>query len=299
MPHLLPPLNALRTFVVAARAGNYTAAARELSVTHGAVSKQIQALEEWLGQTLFVRSGQRMVPTPHGLSFAREISDAFDRIADATQRYGTLSAATVLHVNAPTTFSMRWLIPRLPSFYAKYSDVEIRVSTSLTLTESLGGPFDLAIRRGPRPWDQFEAVQFLTEWNTLMASPALLDRQPLQALSDLSLHAMLSSETRPGDWEDWLAAAGWIGPFPARRHRYDHFFVTSQAAIDGLGLIVGPMPVLTHDVACGRLTMPFPDIRVTRPSYFVLTPFDVDKTLAMRNFIQWLVDSGNDAHAAC
>ncbi len=89
MPHLLPPLTALRAFVVAARTGNYTAAARELSVTHGAVSKQIRVLEQWLGQTLFVRSGQRMVPTLHGLAFAREISEAFDRIADATQRYGT------------------------------------------------------------------------------------------------------------------------------------------------------------------------------------------------------------------
>jgi LysR family transcriptional regulator, glycine cleavage system transcriptional activator len=64
MPHRLPPLTALRTFEVAARAGSFTAAAAELGVTHGAVSKQIQALETWLGQSLFVRSGQRMAPTP-------------------------------------------------------------------------------------------------------------------------------------------------------------------------------------------------------------------------------------------
>jgi LysR family glycine cleavage system transcriptional activator len=263
-------------------------------VTHGAVSKQIQVLEQWLGQTLFVRSGQRMVPTLHGLAFAREISEAFDRIADATQRYGTVSATSVLHINAPTTFSMRWLIPRLPLFYAQSSDTEIRVSTSSALTESLRGPFDLAIRRGPRPWDQFDAVPFLDEWNTLMASPALLDRQPFQALSDLTRHVMLSSETRPRDWEDWLDAAGWVGPLPARRYRYDHFFVASQAAIDGLGLMVGPMPVLTRDVAAGRLVMPFPNIRVTRLSYFVLTPFDVDKTAAMRSFIEWLLEAGKD-----
>jgi LysR family glycine cleavage system transcriptional activator len=292
MPHLLPPLTALRAFEVAARTGSFTAAAGELGVTHGAVSRQIQTLENWLGQTLFVRSGQRMMPTPHGRAFAAEISEAFDRIADAARRYGTLSAIHVLHVNAPATFAMRWLIPLLSRFYAERPNVEIRVSTSTTLTESLRGPFDLAIRRGPLPWEQFKALRFLDETDTLVASPALLDRQKLRDLADLPGHTVLSTETRPGDWEDWLAAARYVGPPPTRRHRFDHFFVTLQAALDGFGLAIGPLPVLGQDVALGRLSTPFPEIRVKRRSYFVLRPLDADPSPTMRAFIDWLVATG-------
>lgn len=294
MPHRLPPLTALRAFEVAARTGSFTAAAAELGVTHGAVSKQIQSLQVWLGQTLFVRSGQRMAPTPHGRAFAAEISEAFDRITDAARRYGTISATHVLHVNAPATFAMRWLIPLLPEFYAKRQNVEVRVSTSTTLTEGLRGPFDLAIRRGPQPWEQYEATLFLDEADTVVASPILLDRQPLRDLEELADHAVLSTETRPRDWEDWLAAAGYVGPPPARRHRFDHFFVTLQAALDGFGLAIGPMPVLRHEIALGRLCMPFREIQVPRKSYFVLRPLDADQSPTMRAFIEWLVTTGSN-----
>lgn len=83
MPHQLPPLHALRVFEVAARAGSFTEAARELHLTHGAVSRQISLLEAALGQALFRKEGQRMVATPHAKAFAREISQAFDHIGDA------------------------------------------------------------------------------------------------------------------------------------------------------------------------------------------------------------------------
>jgi DNA-binding transcriptional LysR family regulator len=292
MPHRLPPLTALRAFEVAARTGSFTAAAKELNVTHGAVSKQIQALEQWLGQTLFVRSGQRMAPTRHGRAFAREISESFDRIADAARRYGSVAATQVLRVNAPASFAMRWLIPRLPQFYASSPHTEVRISTSSALDETLRGSFDLAIRRGPQPWEQYTAKRFLDEVNTLVASPALLKRRPLRTLKDLAKHTILTTESRPGDWEDWLMAAGYLGPPPARQERYDHYFVVLLATLDGLGLSIGPMPVLAQDVRLGRLCTPFPEITVRRPSYFVLTPFDADKSPAMQAFIDWLIRVG-------
>jgi DNA-binding transcriptional LysR family regulator len=258
------------------------------------VSKQIQALEQWLGQTLFVRSGQRMAPTLHGRAFAREISESFDRIADAARRYGSRDATQVLRVNAPASFAMRWLIPRLPQFYASHPNTEVRISTSSALSETLRGSFDLAIRRGPQSWEQYSAKRFLDEANTLVASPTLLKRQPLHDLNDLSKHTILTTETRPGDWEDWLLAAGYFGPPPARQERYDHYFVVLLATLDGFGLSIGPMPVLAQDVRLGRLCVPFPRITVRRPSYFVLTAFDADKSPIMHAFVDWLVKVGTE-----
>ncbi|MEE7458238.1 LysR family transcriptional regulator [Methylorubrum populi] len=291
----LPPLHALHVFEVAARAGSYAQAGLELGLTHGAVSRQIAALEGWLGQRLFVRVGRRMVATPAARVFAQEISLSFDRLTAAAEACGRPQAPRVLKVSAPSSFAMRWLIPRLDGFHATRPGTEVAVTTTTSLQDALRGGFDLAIRRGPEPWPQHRAVPFLDEADTLVASPALLARKPLSALRDLEGHVLLGTETRPGDWPDWLAAAGMPRPGGVRRRVFDHFFVTLQAIEDGGGLGIGPFPVLERAVADGRLAVPFPEIRVARPGYFVLTPYAADKSPALTAFVEWLVAEGASA----
>ncbi|GGC61838.1 LysR substrate-binding domain-containing protein [Chelatococcus reniformis] len=291
----LPPLNALRIFEVAARTGSYAAAGAELGLTHGAVSRQIAALESWLGQRLFVRSGRRMVATPAARAFAGEVSLSFDRVTAAADAYGRRGARRILRVSAPTTFAIRWLIPRLERFHLERPEVEVAVTTTTTLHDELRGGFDVAIRQGSaerEAWPQHRAVRFLGEADTLIASPALFARSPIRMASDIAEHILLATETRPGDWDDWLGRAG-LSPTTGRRRRmFDHFFVTLQAAKDGLGLAIGPMPVLCDDVANGHLVAPLPDIRVPRAGYVALVPFDADKTSSLAAFIDWLVAEG-------
>ncbi|GJE69361.1 LysR substrate-binding domain-containing protein [Methylorubrum podarium] len=288
----LPPLHALQVFEVAARAGSYAQAGLELGLTHGAVSRQVAALETWLGQRLFVRVGRRMVATPAARVFAEEISLSFDRLTAAAEACGRPQAPRVLRVSAPSTFAMRWLIPRLDGFHAARPGTDVRVTTTTTLQDALRGGFDLAVRRGPAPWPQHRAVPFLAEADTLVASPALLRDRPLETLRDLEDHVLLGTETRPGDWADWLAAAGVTLPGGVRRRVFDHFFVTLQAVEDGAGLGIGPFPVLDRMVAADRLVAPFPEIRVERAAYFALTPFDADKSPALTALIDWLVAEG-------
>ncbi|KAB0495774.1 LysR substrate-binding domain-containing protein [Pseudomonas vancouverensis] len=289
----IPPLPALKAFLAACRAGSYSAAAEELNVTHGAISRQIQTLEEWLGQKLFERAGQRMAPTPHALAFAVEVGEAFERINDAAERYGKGSASMLLRVSAPATFAMRWLIPRLDDFHQRHPGMLIQVQTATTQQISLAGSFDLAIRRGSPQTGHFSAQAFLDEWLTLVAAPSLLARQPLDTLMDLHRHVLLETETRPGDWQQWLNAAGYRAEGTLRRQRFDHFYVTYSALIDGLGLGVGPMPTLEHDVTVGRLVQPFADLRTPSRRYYSLTPAGVSKTLIHRRFEDWLVEQGN------
>lgn len=288
----LPPLHALRVFEVAARAGSYAQAGLELGLTHGAVSRQIAALEAWLGQRLFVRVGRRMVATPAARVFAQEIGLSFDRLTVAAELCGRPQAPRVLRVSAPSSFAMRWLIPRLDRFHAARPGTEVTVTTTTSLQDALRGGFDLAIRRGPEPWPHHRAVPFLDESDTLVASPALLARRPVAAPSDLAGAVLLGTETRPGDWGDWLAAAGIARPSGARRRVFDHFFVTLQAIEDGCGLGIGPFPVLDRALADGRLATPFPEIRVERPGYFVLTPHDADRSPALTALVDWLVAEG-------
>ncbi|MDR3460928.1 MAG: LysR substrate-binding domain-containing protein [Beijerinckiaceae bacterium] len=291
----LPPLNALRIFEVAARVGSYAEAGAELGLTHGAVSRQIAALEGWLGQRLFVRTGRRMVATPAARVFAAEVSLSFDRVIAAAEACGRLDARRILRVSAPTTFAMRWLIPRLDRFHAMRAEVEVAVTTTTTLHDELRGGFDVAIRRGsadPGAWPQHRAVSFLGEADTLIVSPALFERRPLQGPDDIANHVLLSTETRPGDWTDWLDRAGLRLAADQRRRMFDHFFVTRQAIEDGFGLGIGPLPVLEADITAGRLLAPFPKITVPRQGYVALVPFDVDKTSSLTAFLEWLKAEG-------
>jgi LysR family transcriptional regulator, glycine cleavage system transcriptional activator len=141
--HRLPPLNALRVFEVAARTGSYAEAGSELGLTHGAVSRQIAALEAWLGQRLFVRSGRRMTATPAARAFAAEVSLSFDRMIAAAEACGRPSVRHILRVSAPTTFAIRWLIPRLEQFHVARPMVEVTVTTTTTLHDELRGGFDV------------------------------------------------------------------------------------------------------------------------------------------------------------
>ncbi|WP_250504262.1 LysR substrate-binding domain-containing protein [Caballeronia sp. AZ7_KS35] len=290
----LPPLNALRVFEVAARAGSYSAAARELNLTHGAVSRHIAILEEWLGQPLFALEGKSMVASGYARAFAREIGGAFDHIADAAERYGKSHDHKVIRVSAAATVAMRWLIPRLPLFTAIHPDVDVRVSTTLTSDSALRGSFDLAIRREVPADGQFQASPLFEERNTVIASPALITPARLSSVEQLAAETWLTTQSRPRDWEEWTDAVGQPALRASRTLRFDHFFVTLQAAVDGLGFGIGPFPTLESDCTLGRLQRPFPELTCKGATYYVLVPLDADKPVHMRDFIDWLKARGED-----
>lgn len=287
----LPPLNALRIFEVAARTGSYAEAGAELGLTHGAVSRQIAALESWLGQRLFTREGRCMVATPLAKIFAAEVGLSFDRLAVAAEACGRPGARRILRISAPTSLAMRWLIPRLTRYHADHPDVEVAVTTVSCVLEELRGGVDLAIRRGVARmdvWPQHRVVQLLDDVDTLIMSPALFARRPILKPADIEDHTLLASETRAGDWENWLVAAGLQHLTGLPRQTFDHFFVARQAVEDGLGIGVGPLPMLDIDIASGRLMTPLPDIRVPRTGYVAVIPRQTDTSNLVAEFVDWL-----------
>ena len=271
----LPPLNALRVFEVAAQTESYAEAAAQLGVTHGAVSRQIAVLEGWLGQRLFTREGRRMVATPMASVFAAEVGLSFDRLSIAAAACDRPGARRILRVSAPTSFAMRWLIPRLPRYHVGHPHVEVVVTTVSTVFEELRGGVDVAIRRSAardNAWPQHRIFPVLDEVDTVIMSPALFAHRPIRTPADIEGHTLLASETRVGDWADWLEEAGLQHLAGHPRQIFDHFFVTRQAVEDGLGIGIGPLPMLDIDVASGRLITPLPQIRVPRIGYVAIVP---------------------------
>jgi len=286
----LPSLNALRVFETAARASSYSDAAEELGITHGAVSRQVAVLEAWLGQPLFSRQGQRNVATDHARAFAADVSMAFDHLSEAVTRFGKAPANRVVRVAAQTTVAMRWLIPRLADFHASNPEIEVALSTTNTGEYDKLRRFDVLILRAPpdKPeWRHFQQTVLFEERLTVVAAPILLKRIPLTALADLAGQVFVTSETRSGEWERWLQAAGMADIRPVRFQRFDHYHVCLQAVIDGLGVGIGGLPTLSHEIEVGRLLAPF-DFTAAGSTYSALVPNDVDKTRHLHCFLRWL-----------
>jgi LysR family transcriptional regulator, glycine cleavage system transcriptional activator len=285
----LPPLNALKAFEAAGRHASFTRAADELRVTHGAVSRHVQALEAWLGLPLFERHNRRVVLTEVGQSYLAEIGAALDRVALATARQVERGQARVLHVNAVATFTLRWLIPRLSRFQRAHSSVEVRLTTSNVPLANIAEPFDVAIRGGPDARPGHVGHRFLDEERIPVCSPALLQRLPLEEPAQLAQHTLLHAATLPEVWPQWLSAAGVPNLKPQASITLEHFYLTLQAALDGMGVAMGPTRLIDDDVAAGRLMLPFAGPALPARSYYAYVPEARADDPAVRAFCEWLL----------
>lgn len=292
----LPPLNAVRAFEAAARLGSFKEAAAELSVTHGAVSQQIRLLEEWLGApALFRRSVRRVVLTPAGAALLAEFAPALDRISAAVQQHRERrgdAVVAVLRVNALATFSLRWLLPRMSRFRAEHPDIEVRLSTSNDPVDALPDTFDVVIRGGPDTFHGFSSRFLVSERRLPVCSPSLSAQLPLHEIADLSRHTLLHVTSMPRLWRDWLTEAGHSALEPAASLTFDHFYLTIQAALDGLGVAMGPTALIADDLAAGRLVTPFPAISLPARSYFAYFPAGRSNDPHSAVFCDWLEQQG-------
>ena len=292
----LPPLNALRAFEAAARHGSFKHAADELGVTQGAVSRQVRLLEDWLGPpALFLRLGQGVELTATGEALLGETAAALDRLSAAAARHlvqGGKPAVEILRVNAFATFSLRWLLPRLAQFRARYPDVEVRLSTSNDDLESLRDSYDVIIRGGPDTFYLYESRLFLVERRLPICSPALLARSPIGSVDDLGRHVLLHTLKLPRIWSEWFAAAEHPPVEPAATLTFDHFYLSIQAALDGLGVAMGPGVLVADELRDGRLVAPFGDISLPTKNYYAYVPEKRAGDAVVQGFCAWLREVG-------
>ena len=297
----LPPLNALRAFEAAARHGSFKYAASELGVTHGAVSRHVRLLEDWLGPpALFLRLNRRVELTPRGAALLLETTAALDRLSAATTRRGAQGGkpqSHILRVNAFSTFSLRWLLPRLGGFRDSHPGVEVRLSTSNDALDALREPYDVVIRGGPDTFYGYTSRLFLVERRLPVCSAALFARSPIRSIQDLSNHTLLHTSKLPRVWSEWFAVAGTPGVEPASTLTFDHFYLSIQAALDGLGVAMGPSVLVADDLANGRLVAPFGDISLPTKNYHAYVPENLANDPVVQSFCRWLEQAGPDRTA--
>ena len=251
MTRRLPSLNALRAFEAAGRHGRMTRASAELHVSHSAVSRQVQLLEDALGVPLFEGPKNGLRLTEAGASLLVTLTVAFDQIDTAVRAISDTQDGP-LDVSCPGTFTMRWLIPRLYRFQAEHPQIEVRLTASSRPVDFGRDGFDVAIRVGSAPWPSGADVVPLFPEQTGLVHAAELGRD---AVSGFVGVPKLHTRTRLRAWDDWLSrTSAEIAAAP--RVEYEHFYFMLEAANAGLGVCVAPWPYVTDDVRTGRLLAP-------------------------------------------
>ena len=295
------PLTALRAFAIAANAPNLAAAALQLGVTHGAVSKQIAVLEDWLGQALFARHKRALELTPYGRILADRVSASISDIGAACAYVRRDRSRKVISVEAPVTFALYFLLPRVKAFEAQHGGVSVWISTRVTGQAVDLTKHDVVITRGQMMQSATQTgapLLLFEEQLTPVGASALLRQSPIRRPADIGKHTAIASSSRPGDWEAWFARAGLGSPLIEGGHRFDHLHVALHAVQDGLGLTIAPSLFFNGPVRPHRLRCPLPAISLPGESYFAYATHR-PSTAETGLFMAWIQQQCRDAGAPC
>jgi DNA-binding transcriptional LysR family regulator len=284
----LPPLNALRAFEAFGRHGRMTTAADELFVTHGAVSRQIRQLEEWLGYPLTEGPKTQLRLTPQAERLLGAATTAFDLIHEAAAPAPV--GERELRLACYGTLAIRWLIPRLADFVERHPDIRLQLTEiaghlDFEAIEGVDAAIQLRVNHPPGQHhtpicaNWFGPVLSPQRWKALGEDRERLLREP-----------RLRTLTWPQGWENWSRAADVALLAGVTERNFDHFSHALEAAAAGLGVATAPWIFVADDVIAGRLVAPLGF--VAEPGRTVLVRTQGRASPAMERLTAWLAEQG-------
>jgi len=293
----LPSLSLLAAFEAVCRTGSTLAAARDLDLTQGAVSRLVMNLESRLGVALFLRQGRRLVPTEAALAYAREVGRALDLISRGAMRVRSTTGGGTLALSILPTFGTRWLAPRLPRFLARHPGVTINLGTRLRPFDFAEEGFDAAIHFGTLSWPDAGAVKLFDETLVACCAPGYLAAHPVAGPGDLVGLPLLQLETRPDAWAGWFHQHGVVAA-AAQGMLFDQFAPMIQAAIYGMGVALLPEFLALAELADGRLVNAWGAPVAGAGSYYLVWPASAASYPPLAAFRDWLLAEIADPEGA-
>ncbi|MDN0076925.1 transcriptional regulator GcvA [Crenobacter sp. SG2303] len=288
----LPPLNALRVFIAAAEYLSFTRAASALHLTQGAVSRQVQALEAFYGTPLFVRQARGLSLTAEGEALLGPVREAFRLLHEASE--ALMVRQGDLRVRCPPTMAMRWLLPNLPDFQARYPALTVHLISQLQHDMPFNRAlYDLALigMDSEDPGPGLVAERLSRELLVPVCAPALLDGpHPLREPNDLAYRTLLHPWREQDSWRQWLRLAGATKVDANSGLTFDTLEYALHAAANGMGVTLGQLSMVRDDVERGRLVIPFDTVLETEWSYYLIYPENSAELPKVRAFRDWLHD---------
>lgn len=266
----LPSIPSLLALEAVDRLGSVTAAAQDLALTHSAVSRQLNVLEDQLGVTLLRRDGRGVALTESGRDYAKSARGCLQTLADASLRIRAAGSRVSLDLAIHPFFGMSWLAPRLRVYAARHPDVSINLGTRLKPFDFAQERFDAAIHFGLRDWQGVRWLDLAGEEVIPCCAPTL---RPARTDDPQALLAMplLHLESRPGAWEEWLNGQG-AQATNLRGMLFDQFATLAEAAVQGFGLALLPLPLAEAEFQRGRLVAAFDRAAPVQGRYALVWP---------------------------
>ena len=295
MRRKIPSLQALLCFDAAARHQSYTRAAQELALTQGAVSRQLTALEEFLGVALFKRTRHGVALTASGRDYAAQVATRLAALEqDTLDVMSTQGNARVLHLASVPTFATRWLIPRLPALRDALPELTLHIDTRTRPFLFADTPYDCALfAASPAQMDQWagtQAVKLLIEVVLPVGAPALLKGAAALEPHDIAQLPLLQQSTRPDAWRAWFDAQSVSAPSALSGARFEQFSMTAAAAIHGLGVALVPRLLIEQELARGELAVLCDRPLANARAYYLVRPEGVEPPAALQAFEAWLIE---------
>lgn len=294
MRRKIPSIEALIAFEAAARHLSFTRSADELALTQSAVGRQVGSLEEFLGVSLFNRVKKRLILTEIGQIYARQVRECLERMErDTLAAMAHRDAGGILELAVIPTFATRWLIPRLPGFYAQQKDVTVNLTTRAEPFLFTDTPFDAAIHFGDPVWPGSIARYLFGEEMTPVCSPHLMKERTTLEPRCVADFTLLHQSARPDAWRQWFAQAGIHDIDAMQGQRYELFSMLVEAARAGLGVALVPRFFVSHELATEELVLPCNLALRSEKGYYLVFPEHKQSSPQLKGFETWLLSEAS------
>jgi LysR family glycine cleavage system transcriptional activator len=287
----------LRAFEAVARHLNFRAASEEMALTQSAVSRQIQALEQEVGVSLFLRHTRAVELTSAGAQLLLAVTNALPRIDGAVRQIRQSAGRRSVSLTTFASFASMWLIPRLEQFQRDHPDIDIRIDASDAPHNLELADIDLALRYGPAASMPAHAVRLFGEQLTPVASPWLLKSgAPLKKPADLTQFALIEAGDAYQTHLEWLTWRRWFDQHglpklqPKRWLYFNYAYQMVQAALTGQGVVLARLPLVAESLANGDLVEPLPQQRMDSPmAYWLIVGPRSGQRPEIKAFCEWLL----------
>jgi len=282
-------LRALQAFDAAAKSANLSKAAKILGVTHGAVSRQIKQLEQYLGVSLFYRKPGGVEKTNAGNQLHIATSQAFSTLEEGLRNLRSVKDRHSVTISLSISLAIKWLVPRLPEFRRKFPGIAVYLDTNDDVVDLTNAEVDIALRFGEPDTAGLYYECLAEEALIVVASPTLVSNQklPMKPESIASL-PLLQDEFTPA-WDKWADLVGldWA-QFVSEKIKFMNTAVLVAAVIDNQGVALARRLLLHDDLKAGRLKrLDNTAISLDSSLYFVCQDGDQNRE-PVRSVKNWL-----------
>ena len=296
MRRKIPSTAALISFEAAARHESFTKAAQELSLTQGAICRQIASLEDFLSVELFRRSRRGVKLTEAGLSYSRRIATQLDAVERDTLSVMGHTGANVIELAVVPTFGTQWLLPRLKDFQQQHPEVTVNLTNRTRPFLFADTEFDAAIYFGDADWSGTESHKLMGENPMPVCSPALLGNQNSLTAQTIAELPLLQQTTRPYAWRQWFSSQNLNIARDLTGPRYELFSMLAQAAMHDMGVALIPPFLIQRELAEKRLVVANRNALSSIKAYYLMIPERKVESASLRAFRDWLVKQAINYH---